>query len=410
MRTSPRFAAALLGLALLAAGAATAHAQTDAELFDPSVLHDLRLWINTRDLAALREQAATNTYYPADLEWRGIRVRSVGIRSRGNGSRNATKLGLRVDFNRYVSGQQFLGLRSVVLDNLWQDPSMVREHVAMALFAQLGQPSSRESFARLFINDEYQGVYSLVEPVDARYLTRTLGDQAGYLFEYRWLQPYYFEDLGDDLTAYVQLFEAENHPNDPLALAYGPIREMVRAINEPSDTRWKAEADRYVDLQQFVTVAAIEAFMAEWDGLTGYAGLNNFYLYRRGGSDRHVFIPWDRDHAFHDLRTSVFERVGENLLLRRALRRSRTAPALPGRVGTVRAHGGARRVAGSRRPAHVVADPRRGLAGSPEAVQRRRPRRGRGRPDGVRALAAAAGPDRGGTGRRRHQVTAVTCW
>jgi len=319
VRTSPRFAAALLGLTLLTAGASTAHAQTDAELFDPSVLHDLRLWINTRDLAALREQAATNTYYPADLGWRGIRVRSVGIRSRGNGSRNATKLGLRVDFNRYVSGQQFLGLRSVVLDNLWQDPSMVREHVAMALFAHLGQPSSRQSFARLFINDEYQGVYSLVEPVDARYLTRTLGDQAGYLFEYRWLQPYYFEDLGDDLTAYVQLFEAENHPNDPLALAYGPIREMVRAINEPSDTRWKAEADRYVDLQQFVTVAAIEAFMAEWDGLIGYAGLNNFYLYRRAGSDRHVFIPWDRDHAFHDLRTSVFERVGENLLLRRAL-------------------------------------------------------------------------------------------
>ena len=98
-----------------------------------------------------------------------------------NGSRNATKLGLRVDFNRYVSGQQFLGLRSVVLDNLWQDPSMVREHVAMALFAHLGQPSSRQSFARLFINDEYQGVYSLVEPVDARYLTRTLGDQARLL-------------------------------------------------------------------------------------------------------------------------------------------------------------------------------------------------------------------------------------
>ena len=60
--------------------------------------------------------------------------------------------------------------------------------------------------------------------------------------------------------------------------------------------------------------------MSEWDGLTGYAGLNNFYLYRRDGSERHVFIPWDRDHAFHDVRTSVFERVGENLLLRRGLR------------------------------------------------------------------------------------------
>jgi spore coat protein CotH len=304
---------------LVAAAVSPASAQTAADLFDPGVLHDLRLWINSRDLAALREQAATNTYYTADLEWRGLRVRSVGIRSRGSGSRNGTKLALRVDFNRYVSGQEFLGLRSLVLDNLWQDPSMLREHVAMALFAQLGQPSSRESFARLFINDEYQGVYGLVEPVDSRYLSRVLGERDGYLFEYRWLLAYYFEDLGDDLGAYATLFEAENHEHESRATAYTPIREMVRAINGASDGRWKAETGRYIDLRQFVTLAAIEEFMAEWDGLIGYAGVNNFYLYRREGTDQHLFIPWDRDNAFYDLRASVFERAGENRLLRRAL-------------------------------------------------------------------------------------------
>ena len=304
---------------MLLAAVSVAQAQTAADLFDPGVLHDLRLWVNSRDLAALHEQAATNTYYPADLEWRGLRVRSVGIRSRGNGSRNATKLGLRVDFNRYVGGQEFLGLGSLVLDNLWQDASMVREHVAMALFARLGQPSSRESFARVFINDEYEGVYSLVEPVDSRFLSRALGERDGYLFEYRWLLAYYFEDLGDDLGAYATLFEAENHEREPRTTAYTPIREMVRVINDASDAQWKATANRFVDLRQFVTLAAIEAFLSEWDGLTGYAGVNNFYLYRRSGSDQHVFIPWDRDHAFHDLRTSVFERSGENRLLRRAL-------------------------------------------------------------------------------------------
>jgi hypothetical protein len=47
--------------------------------------------------------------------------------------------------------------------------------------------------------------------------------------------------------------------------------------------------------------------------------VNNFYLYRREGTDQHLFIPWDRDNAFYDLRASVFERAGENRLLRRAL-------------------------------------------------------------------------------------------
>lgn len=320
MRIHRLLASAALLCALGVAEPVRAQSPVAAELFDPSVLHDLRLWINSRDLQVLREQFTSNVYYPADLEWRGMRVRSIGVRSRGNGSRNPSKLGLRLDFNRYVAGQEFLGLRSLVLDNLWQDPSMIREHVAMALFDRMGQPSSRQSFARVFVNDEYQGVYGLVEPVDARYLDRAVGEHAGYLFEYRWLQPYYFEDLGDDLAAYQPLFEAENHEHGAVATAYGPIREMVRAINQASDARWREEVERYVDLQQFLTTTAIEAFMSEWDGLTGYAGMNNFYVYRKDGSDRHLFIPWDRDNAFRDTRSSVFERAEENVLLRRALR------------------------------------------------------------------------------------------
>ena len=41
------------------------------------------------------------------------------------------KPALRIDFNRYVAGQEFLGLKSLALDNLWQDPSMIRERLAM---------------------------------------------------------------------------------------------------------------------------------------------------------------------------------------------------------------------------------------------------------------------------------------
>ena len=113
-----------------------------------------------------------------------------------------SKPGLRIDFNRYSSGQRFLGLASLVLDNLVTDPALVRERVSMAFFARLGQPASRESFARVYINDVYQGVYALVEPVDGDFLARALGEKSGYLFERHFRQPYYGEDLGDDPTAY----------------------------------------------------------------------------------------------------------------------------------------------------------------------------------------------------------------
>src|SRR5687767_6594552 len=84
-----------------AAGAGTASAQTVYDLFDGHAVQELRLFMNSRDLQELRERYSENIYYPGDLQWRDLRVRNVGVRPRGMGSRSATKPGLRIDFNRY---------------------------------------------------------------------------------------------------------------------------------------------------------------------------------------------------------------------------------------------------------------------------------------------------------------------
>ena len=162
---------------LSAAGARVASAQTADDLFDGGTLQELRLFINESDLNELRERYTENVYYPADLQWRDQRVRNVGVRVRGLGSRSATKPGLRVDFNRYSAGQTFLGLESLALDNLVTDPALVRERVAMAFFTRLGLPASRESFGRLYINNVFQGVYAIVESIDGDFLERTLDEK-----------------------------------------------------------------------------------------------------------------------------------------------------------------------------------------------------------------------------------------
>jgi spore coat protein CotH len=320
--TGPRIApgsAALLAITLVVTPHA-ARGQTSSALFAPSVLQELRLFVNEQDLTQLRAHYEANTYFPADLHWGGARVRNVGIRSRGFGSRNPQKLGLRIDFDRYVTGQRFVEMRSVVLDNLWQDPSMLREAVAMALFARMGQPASREVFARVFINERYEGLYAIVEPVDTAYLQRTTGESTGALFEYRWQRPYAFEDLGDDLAAYRAMWDAETNQLESLAVQYSPFREMARAIARPIDAAWRTEVDRYVDLPQMVTHVAIETFLAEIDGFVGQWGLNNVYLYRAPLQSRHIVIPWDRDHAFQSgANTSIFDRLQSNRLVAGAL-------------------------------------------------------------------------------------------
>src|SRR4029077_20895744 len=131
-------AAPILVVLALAGAAAPAEAQTSDDLFDASTLQELRLIISSRDLQTLRADFAANTYSPADLQWRDLKVRNVAVRSRGSGSRSGTKLGLQLDFNRYSTSQQFLGMKSLVLDNLVQDPAMVRERVSMAFYEHMG--------------------------------------------------------------------------------------------------------------------------------------------------------------------------------------------------------------------------------------------------------------------------------
>ena len=299
------------------ASAASAAAQTAADLFDINTMQEIRLSVNSRDLRVLRERFSENTYYPADLTWRNVKVRNVGIRSRGLGSRNGTKLGLRVDMTHYTTGQTLAGLSAIVLDNIWQDDAMIRERLAFTMFERVGLAAPRESFCRLYINNEYQGLYAVTEEIDADFVRRVTGETDGTLFEYHYLRDWRFEDLGEVAT-YKPLFEPRTHRLDADSTLYVPIQTLVREVNGPDDAVWRDRVEQYIDLNQFVMHTAVESFLAENDGLLGYAGMNNFYLYRQQGTNRHRLFPWDKDTAFTFI-DSAIDVTNSNVLFRRAM-------------------------------------------------------------------------------------------
>ena len=299
---------------------AVAPAQTPEELFDSRALHEVRLYIHSSDLRLLRERYFEDIYVPADFEWRGIRVRNVGVRVRGLATRSPVKPGLRIDFNRYVAGQTFLGMAALVLDNALKDASFVRERVSMAFIKRMGQPAPRESFARVFINGQLEGLYVLVEAVDPAFLARELGDGLGYLFEHKYAGGFRGEFLGEDYALYKTRFEAETHRLESDYTLYAPIRELFRQVNQDVDSVWRERVEWLIDLNQAVTHVAIETFLAEHDGFLGAAGMANFFLYRPIESNRHRLIAWDRDTTFQDVETPLFNRFGENALMSRALR------------------------------------------------------------------------------------------
>ena len=299
-----------LVFAVVTAGASRAAAQTiptdpvidpTAEFFDDSVLHDVSLWINSRDWETLKANYLSNAHYPADLLWRGTRVRSVAIRSRGTGSRSGVKPGLLVDMDRYSSGQTFFGLKEFVLRNNTQDPSNLHEFLSMQLFRRLGLPAPREAYARLFVNNAFAGVYTIVESVDTSFLGRNFGENSGYLYKYDYAAvdlPYYFEDRGPEPEHYVpKPFKPETHELDPRPEV---IADMVRTINTTSSGLFRTAMAEFMDLAQFIRHVATEMFLGDQDGFTGSWGMNNFYMYRPELQNQFRLIAWDKSNAFID--------------------------------------------------------------------------------------------------------------
>lgn len=294
-------------------------------LFNSEVLQRLDLRVNSDDWEKLKRDFQTNEFYPADVVFNGQTVRNAGIRSRGLGSRSGTKPGVRVDFNRYTDDQTFLGLSAFVLDNLTQDPSAIRETVAMKLFAKLGIPAPREAHVRLYVNNEYSGLYVAVEEINKQFLARifgSIGDDVqndGGLFEFNYVDPWQFGYLGPDLNAYKARFDPKTEENKPDQEKFGPIETIVRLANElPADQFLPVLGER-LDLPAFMRYMAAQNFVAQNDGFLGYAGMNNFYLYRLENTLKHVFIAWDEDNAFSFVDFPITMRHDENVLMRKAM-------------------------------------------------------------------------------------------
>ncbi len=270
-----------------------------ADFFSDAIVHEIRLTINPKDWQQLKEEFQKNTYYACWFTYGGETVKNVMIRSRGNGSRSGVKPGLRVDYNRFDEKQRFRGLKSVVLRNNTQDATMLHERVAMKFFERMGVPAPREAHTRLFVNDVYVGLYTIVETIDKDFLSRHYQENDGFLYEYDYDatdSPYYFTYKGSDPGLYSpDPFKPATHEKDPNP---APLEAMIKVINETPDSEFRGAIAEFLDLNKFLTHVAVENFLAEIDGVLGDYAMNNFYFYRFENKNLSTFIPWDKSHTF----------------------------------------------------------------------------------------------------------------
>src|ERR1041385_5674332 len=165
-----------------------ARAQTGTLVFNDTILHEIRLqfnysaWFDSLTLDYQLNATDTANAFPERnfacvMSFDNIVLDSVGMRERGNFSNisttytsNGYKKPFKLNFDAFRGNQTFDGLKSLNLNNGTDDPSFVREALVYKLLREQGIPACRTSFAKLYVNNMYWGLYELVENVDKTFL------------------------------------------------------------------------------------------------------------------------------------------------------------------------------------------------------------------------------------------------
>ena len=285
-------------------------------VFNPLRLHEVKVDIDPADWAALKANFQTDQYYAANVTIDGEMVRQVGIRSRGKGSRSGTKPGIKLDMNKYVSGQEFHGYKAIQVLNSIQDPSYLHDLLTYSVYEAAGIAAPQIATTKMFVNGDYVGLYLLEESVEKQFLRTRIGEDGGTLYKYEFTVPYLLTYRSDAVSAYVpDPFKPETNETS----FDGGLADFIKAVNQTPASTFTQTISAYIDPQKFLTYIAVENAVAEYDGFVGEFGLNNFYIYQLAGTKKFMMIPWDKDGSFHAAEWPVLQRHDANELTKRLI-------------------------------------------------------------------------------------------
>ena len=199
-----RIAAALMALAVCLCLAATAFAGSlrnaagdtgvtmayESALFDTDTVLTVNILMDEADWQAMLDNAAAEEYYACDVEINGETFYQVGIRPKGNTSLSAIvsdpdtdRYSFKLEFDHYVDGQTCWGLDKLVLNNNYADATNMKEALVYDMYQYLGADASLYSYAAIFVNGSYWGVYLALEAVEDSFLLRNYGAESGALYK-----------------------------------------------------------------------------------------------------------------------------------------------------------------------------------------------------------------------------------
>jgi len=225
---------------------------------------------------------------------------SVGVRLKGNSSSGhpGDKKSFKIDFNKYITGQNYDGLKKLNFNNGFKDPTFMREKIFFDISLEHGVPAPRANYATVSYNGVPWGFYTMVEQIDDQFLDWRILDDDGNLFKAGSnFGPGGVEAslgyIGSAQASYESSYELKSNEN---ANDWTDLIEFIDFINNTSDSEFETGLAGKLDLGPFLGSVALDNLFSNLDSYTQSA--RNYYIYHNLSTDKWQWIKWDGNEAF----------------------------------------------------------------------------------------------------------------
>lgn len=161
----------------------------ESRYFDANTVNTVNITISEENWQAMLENPLAEEFQMCDVTINGDVYTSTAIRTKGMtslsqvASSDSDRYSFKMKADEYVSGQSFYGLDEFVLNNCYQDASSMKEYLSYELLTEMGVPSPLYSYAAVYINGEYWGLYLMIEAVEENFAYRNFGSDYGELYK-----------------------------------------------------------------------------------------------------------------------------------------------------------------------------------------------------------------------------------
>lgn len=273
-------------------------------------------------------------------------VKYTSIKTKGNLTldgalrRGNERFSFTINFGKYINKkngysekQNLYGLEKVALNNMYGDVTLMKEYLSYELMRQMGIDTPEYALVKLYINDEFYGVYMMVESIEKPLLERTIGSsgdffvkpekQSGSLVYDSSLDVYINADGEFDFSSilydergniiypngkehplinYGGLWENDQELYEEVLDMLPTVFKWLKALNElnnednPNTIEYRQKLESIIEVDKLIKYFAANVYMVNLDSYLSHVP-QNYSLYVSENGKGYIY-PWDYNLSF----------------------------------------------------------------------------------------------------------------